>query len=212
MHSWPIMVESMSATNSRLRRVASGCTTTSIGASGERCAHALGDRFVVRAVRRKGNVGRDAGDRASAAPAPPAAAPRAQRERRLVERGPRRIGDESRDVSHRGTPDRKGGAYRRADRERQVGAGARAGASEIGGTIINADSMQVYRDLRVITARPTPEEEAQRAASALRPCGCGGELFGRALARGCRARCWTRFARPGACRSWSAAPGSTSRR
>src|SRR5258707_4061899 len=26
--------------------------------------------------------------------------------------------------------------------------------------IINADSMQVYRDLRVITARPTPEEEA----------------------------------------------------
>ena len=33
-------------------------------------------------------------------------------------------------------------------------------AREIGGTIINADSMQVYRDLRVITARPTPEEEA----------------------------------------------------
>ncbi len=27
--------------------------------------------------------------------------------------------------------------------------------------IINADSMQVYRDLRVITARPTPEEEVQ---------------------------------------------------
>src|SRR3954466_11067471 len=33
-------------------------------------------------------------------------------------------------------------------------------AREIGGTIINADSMQVYRDLRVITARPTPGEEA----------------------------------------------------
>jgi len=33
-------------------------------------------------------------------------------------------------------------------------------AAEIGGTVINADSMQVYRDLRVITARPTPEEEA----------------------------------------------------
>jgi tRNA dimethylallyltransferase len=27
--------------------------------------------------------------------------------------------------------------------------------------IINADSMQVYRDLRIITARPTPEEEAR---------------------------------------------------
>jgi tRNA dimethylallyltransferase len=33
-------------------------------------------------------------------------------------------------------------------------------AQEIGGTIVNADSMQVYRDLRVITARPTPPEEA----------------------------------------------------
>jgi tRNA dimethylallyltransferase len=33
-------------------------------------------------------------------------------------------------------------------------------AQEVGGTIINADSMQVYRDLRIITARPTPQEEA----------------------------------------------------
>ena len=33
-------------------------------------------------------------------------------------------------------------------------------AAATGGVIINADSMQVYRDLRVITARPTPEEEA----------------------------------------------------
>jgi tRNA dimethylallyltransferase len=34
-------------------------------------------------------------------------------------------------------------------------------AQATGGIIINADSMQVYRDLRVLTARPTPEEEAQ---------------------------------------------------
>jgi tRNA dimethylallyltransferase len=34
-------------------------------------------------------------------------------------------------------------------------------AEKLGGIIINADSMQVYRDLRVITARPTPEEEAR---------------------------------------------------
>jgi tRNA dimethylallyltransferase len=33
-------------------------------------------------------------------------------------------------------------------------------AERIGGMIVNADSMQVYRDLRIITARPTPEEEA----------------------------------------------------
>jgi tRNA dimethylallyltransferase len=29
------------------------------------------------------------------------------------------------------------------------------------GVVINADSMQVYRDLRIITARPTPDEEAR---------------------------------------------------
>ncbi|TVR10062.1 MAG: tRNA (adenosine(37)-N6)-dimethylallyltransferase MiaA [Salinarimonadaceae bacterium] len=34
-------------------------------------------------------------------------------------------------------------------------------ARAIGGVVINADSMQVYADLRVITARPAPEEEAQ---------------------------------------------------
>jgi len=32
-------------------------------------------------------------------------------------------------------------------------------AQGLGGVIINADSMQVYRDLRIITARPTPAEE-----------------------------------------------------
>jgi tRNA dimethylallyltransferase len=32
-------------------------------------------------------------------------------------------------------------------------------AEEVRGTIINTDSMQVYRDLRVLTARPTEEEE-----------------------------------------------------
>ena len=33
-------------------------------------------------------------------------------------------------------------------------------AQKAGGVVINADSMQVYRDLRVITARPTAAEEA----------------------------------------------------
>jgi tRNA dimethylallyltransferase len=33
-------------------------------------------------------------------------------------------------------------------------------AQKTGGVVINADSMQVYRDLRIITARPTPQEEA----------------------------------------------------
>jgi tRNA dimethylallyltransferase len=34
-------------------------------------------------------------------------------------------------------------------------------AEKIGGVVINADSMQVYRDLKIITARPLPEEEAR---------------------------------------------------
>jgi tRNA dimethylallyltransferase len=34
-------------------------------------------------------------------------------------------------------------------------------AEKLNGVVVNADSMQVYRDLRVITARPTPDEEAR---------------------------------------------------
>ena len=34
-------------------------------------------------------------------------------------------------------------------------------AEKTGGVVINTDSMQVYRDLRIITARPTPHEEAR---------------------------------------------------
>ena len=34
-------------------------------------------------------------------------------------------------------------------------------AEKLGGVVVNADSMQVYRDLRVITARPSPAEEAR---------------------------------------------------
>ncbi len=51
-----------------------------------------------------------------------------------------------------------GGAHRRSDRERQVGLRDR-GRATAGGVIVNADSMQMYRDLRVLTARPSPAEE-----------------------------------------------------
>ncbi len=49
-------------------------------------------------------------------------------------------------------------------------------AERLGGTIINADSMQVYRELRVLTARPTPEEEA-RAPHALYGFVPGSEAY-----------------------------------
>ena len=34
-------------------------------------------------------------------------------------------------------------------------------AERLGGVVVNANSMQVYRDLRIITARPTPDDEAR---------------------------------------------------
>ena len=85
-------------------------------------------------------------------------------------------------------------------------------AEKLGGTIINADSMQVYRDLRIITARPTPEEErrvphrlyghvdAAENYSVGRWCGeAGGGAGGEQSARSAR-------------RSSSAAPGFISMR
>ena len=52
-------------------------------------------------------------------------------------------------------------------------------AEEFSGTIINADSMQVYRDLHVLTARPGPAEEARAphrlygVIDAAEPCSAG---------------------------------------
>ena len=40
-------------------------------------------------------------------------------------------------------------------------------AEALNGTIINADSMQVYRELRILTARPTPADEARVPPRAL---------------------------------------------
>jgi tRNA dimethylallyltransferase len=49
-------------------------------------------------------------------------------------------------------------------------------AERVGGTVINADSMQVYRELRILTARPTPEDEA-RAPHALYGFVSGAEAY-----------------------------------
>jgi tRNA dimethylallyltransferase len=49
-------------------------------------------------------------------------------------------------------------------------------ARKFGGTVINADSMQVYRDLRVLTARPSESEQAQ-APHALFGCVDGAVNF-----------------------------------
>jgi tRNA dimethylallyltransferase len=49
-------------------------------------------------------------------------------------------------------------------------------AEELGGAVINADSMQVYRELRILTARPSPEEVA-RAPHALYGFVSGAEAY-----------------------------------
>jgi tRNA dimethylallyltransferase len=51
-------------------------------------------------------------------------------------------------------------------------------ADHLRGTIINADSMQVYRELRVLTARPTPGEEAHtpHALYGVRPAAQPGSV------------------------------------
>ncbi len=52
-------------------------------------------------------------------------------------------------------------------------------AEEFGGVVINADSMQVYRDLRVLTSRPPEEDEARvphrlfGVLSVAEPCSAG---------------------------------------
>jgi tRNA dimethylallyltransferase len=61
-------------------------------------------------------------------------------------------------------------------------------ALRLRGTVINADSMQVYRELRILTARPTEEDEA-RAPHALYGHAAGDEGYsaGRFLADATRA-------------------------
>jgi tRNA dimethylallyltransferase len=51
-------------------------------------------------------------------------------------------------------------------------------AERMRGTIINADSMQVYRELRILTARPTPEEEARvpHVLYGVRPAALAGSV------------------------------------
>ena len=141
------------------------------GRAGERRAHPIGERAAVdclgvaSAGRDKGNVGGNAGIEPDRRLRRRAARRARVRSRRHRARAPRDLKSGSRRRSWDDRPGsiKTGGAYRRGDRERQVGAGAGAWPRQLGGSIINADSMQVYRDLRIITARPAPAEEARVA-------------------------------------------------
>lgn len=68
-------------------------------------------------------------------------------------------------------------------------------AEAVGGTVINADSAQVYADLRIISARPTPEEEARAPH----------RLYGyRDGAEACSAADWAADAKRAIAEAWEA--------
>src|SRR6185503_2882737 len=83
---------------------------------------------------------------------------RARNERVIEPARPR--GDQGCDVSHR-MPETKRAVLIAGPTASGKSALALRLAETLGGVVINADSMQVYRDLRVITARPTEAEEAR---------------------------------------------------
>ncbi|WP_239478816.1 tRNA (adenosine(37)-N6)-dimethylallyltransferase MiaA [Lichenicola cladoniae] len=66
-------------------------------------------------------------------------------------------------------------------------------AQVMGGNVINADSMQVYHELRTLTARPTPDEEAlaPHALYGIRPAAMPGSVaWWRAAALGAMQEAW----------------------
>src|SRR5882724_7414754 len=160
MHSWPIMVESMSARKSVLRRVAIGCTTMSIGRS-PRAARRRPSTALMSSLPAKGM---STATSLNSHCADPGEGSTASAPSTMV-------------LSSAGLA---GLQMRVATRDMQAGfqglskavliAGPTASgksalaldlAQKAGGVVINADSMQVYRDLRIITARPTVEDEAR---------------------------------------------------
>src|ERR1700722_14264654 len=160
MHSCPIMVESMSARKSFLRRAISGCTTTSIGRSSRAARRRLAmaaasslpsPKWISAAISSHSQRAGPAEGRIARAPSSTvlSSAGLAGWQIRVATRDMNPRADNNTAVLIAG-PTASGKS-----------ALALALARKVGGIVINADSMQVYRDLRVLTARPTGSEEAE---------------------------------------------------
>src|SRR5215468_2901725 len=160
MHSWPIIVESMSARKSFLRRVAIGCTTMSIGrsprAARRRPSTALTSSLPVKGMSTATSLNSHLAwpGEGSTASAPST----------MVESSAGVAGLQMR-VATRDMQAGTSGLGKAVLIAGPTASGKSALALDLaqkaGGIVINADSMQVYRDLRIITARPTAEEEAR---------------------------------------------------
>src|SRR6266550_9084518 len=165
MHSWPIMVESMSARKSFLRRNACGCTTISNG----RSPRASRKRFSMvrisepsKGLRPSKGISTATSSNSHCAGPGEGRMARAPSTTVLSSAGSAglQISVTTRDMQVKSQEENKAVLI-----AGPTASGKSALALELaqaaGGVIINADSMQVYRDLRVLTARPTPEEEAK---------------------------------------------------
>src|SRR3954453_18486400 len=161
MHSWPIMVESMSAKKRFLRRNAAGCTTMSIGRSPRACCR----RAVIALMSSLPPKGISTATSSNSHCACPGCGRTASAPSTMVESSAGLAGLQM-SVA---TRDMKAGSQGQDVSKAVLIAGPTASgksalalelAQKTGGVVINTDSMQVYRDLRIITARPTLAEEA----------------------------------------------------
>ena len=207
----PTMVESMSAISSRLRRCSASWTQTSTGARSSTSRGLGAGDGADRRARRRCPPRRRPGCRCPAIGEPAPATASSACGRCFLKRV-EVLGDEGKDDAH--------GRSRSETRIWLIAGPTASGKSAlalrlaqmIGGEIVNADSMQLYADLRGADGAAAPRGDAAGAAPPLRRRRRGRRLVGRPLAGG-GARGAGRH-RPLAARrrSWSAARASTSGR
>src|SRR5476651_916293 len=164
MHSWPIMVESMSARKSFLRLNAWGCTTMSIGRSprASRRRVSIARRSWPSVIWPSKGISTATSSNSHCADPGEGRMARAPSTTVLSSAGSAGL---QMSVATRDMQMNSPGSNKAVLIAGPTASGKSALALELaqatGGVIINADSMQVYRDLRVITARPTLDEEAK---------------------------------------------------
>src|SRR5665213_3171883 len=161
IHSCPIMVESISARKSFLRRSICGCTTMSIG----RSPRASVRRLTVAAMSSLPAKGMSTATSLNSQCAGPASGRIARAPSTTVLSSAGLAGLQ---ISV-ATRDMQANSHSEGVQAVLIAGPTASGKSALalwlaeatGGIVVNADSMQVYRDLRIITARPTPEDEAR---------------------------------------------------
>src|SRR5438445_4634313 len=153
MHSWPIIIESMSATNSRFHRGSSGCTTTSTSSSADNAQRAaLKSPVKLRSAASPSSIQCRNTALGSTSRSRPSA-----RSTSLSSSLPAAISV----AIAMGSKLKPPVALIAGPTASGKSALALALAEATDGVIVNADSAQVYRDLPILSAAPGPEELAR---------------------------------------------------